>query len=79
MHSGKGKELESKGASKDQLKNCLDVAIAKLGMFEGNADERQRTGNQQVSALISEIRPRGWSILQEIVEFEQARKVLSAK
>jgi enoyl-[acyl-carrier protein] reductase II len=61
----KVKELESKGASTDELKQLLGRGRAKLGMFEGNEEEGELEIGQ-VAALINDIKPAA-EILEEII------------
>jgi enoyl-[acyl-carrier protein] reductase II len=66
------RELENKGASKEELKELLGRGRAKLGMFEGNPDEGELEIGQ-VSALIDEIKPAGDIVKEMVEEFEKAR------
>jgi len=60
------RELEEKGASREELAELLGRGRAKRGMFEGNLEEGELEIGQ-VSGLIHEIKPAG-EILEEIVE-----------
>ncbi len=68
-------EMEHRGASIDEINNHLGRGRAKLGMFEGNADEGELEIGQ-VSALIDELKPAGEIINEMMEEFEAARKKL---
>lgn len=68
-------ELEKRGATIEEIKNHLGRGRAKLGMFEGNAEEGEMEIGQ-VSALIDEIKPAGEIIEEMITEFDAARKDL---
>jgi len=68
-------EMERRGASVEDIKNHLGRGRARLGMFEGNADEGELEIGQ-VSALIDEIKPAGNIINEMIEEYEAARKDL---
>ena len=65
-------EMEKRGANVEEIKNHLGHGRAKLGMFEGNADEGEMEIGQ-VSALIDEIKPAGEIIREMMDEFEVAR------
>jgi enoyl-[acyl-carrier protein] reductase II len=68
-------ELETRGASREELMELLGRGRAKKGMFDGDLDEGELEIGQ-VSGMISEIKPAG-EIVQEIVqEFEAARRQL---
>lgn len=72
----KVKELEDRGASREELSDLLGRGRAKLGMFEGNMDEGELEIGQ-ISGLINEIKPAA-EILKEIIsEFEQLKSQLS--
>jgi enoyl-[acyl-carrier protein] reductase II len=66
------KELENRGASKEELKELLGRGRAKLGMFEGDENEGELEIGQ-VSALIDEIKPAGEIVKEMVEEFEKAR------
>ena len=68
-------EMENRGASIEELKSHLGHGRAKLGMFEGNADDGELEIGQ-VSALINEIKPAAQILEEMIGEFEVARKEL---
>jgi enoyl-[acyl-carrier protein] reductase II len=68
-------EMENRGASLEELKSHLGHGRAKLGMFEGNADEGELEIGQ-VSALINEIKPAALILAEMVEEFEVARKEL---
>jgi enoyl-[acyl-carrier protein] reductase II len=67
--------MEKRGAPVDEIKNHLGRGRAKLGMFEGNADDGELEIGQ-VSALIHEIKPAGEIIEEMMDEYEVARKGL---
>lgn len=72
----KVKELEDRGASREELSDLLGRGRAKLGMFEGDMDEGELEIGQ-ISGLINEIKPAA-EILKEIIsEFEQLKSQLS--
>jgi enoyl-[acyl-carrier protein] reductase II len=60
------REAEERGASKEELKEILGHARAKLGMFEGNLDDGELEIGQ-ASGYINEIIPAG-KIVQEIID-----------
>ncbi len=68
-------EMEQGGATLNEIKNHLGHGRAKLGMFEGNADDGELEIGQ-VSALIDELKPAGEIINETMEEFDCARKVL---
>jgi enoyl-[acyl-carrier protein] reductase II len=69
-------EMENRGASLDELKSHLGHGRAKLGMFEGNADDGELEIGQ-VSALINEITPAAVILEEMMEEFGVARKELA--
>jgi enoyl-[acyl-carrier protein] reductase II len=69
------KELENKGASREELAELLGRGRAKLGMFEGDLNEGELEIGQ-ISGLINEIKPAKEIVNEIIVEFEQARDSL---
>lgn len=69
-------EFERRGASPDELRELLGRGRARLGMFEGDADEGELEIGQ-VSALIDEIKPAAQIISEMMEEFEEARSVLA--
>jgi enoyl-[acyl-carrier protein] reductase II len=69
-------EMENRGASLDELKSHLGHGRAKLGMFEGNADDGELEIGQ-VSALINEIKPAAQILEEMMEEFDVARKELA--
>ena len=69
-------EMENRGASLEELKSHLGHGRAKLGMFEGNADDGELEIGQ-VSALIDDIKPAAQILEEMMEEFEVARKELS--
>lgn len=71
----KVKELEMKGASKEELQELLGRGRAKLGMFEGNEKEGELEIGQ-VSALIDEVMPAADIVREMMEELEVARAVL---
>ena len=68
-------EMEKRGATVEEIKNHLGHGRAKLGMFEGNADDGEMEIGQ-VSALIDAIKPAGEIVEEMMAEFEEARKGL---
>jgi len=72
------KELEGKGASKEELNELLGRGRAKLGMFEGNSDEGELEIGQ-VSALIDEIKPAAEIVKEMMEDFEEARAAVSCE
>jgi enoyl-[acyl-carrier protein] reductase II len=70
------REAEERGASKEELKEILGHARAKLGMFEGNLDDGELEIGQ-ASGYINEIIPAG-KIVQEIIdEFRKVKNDLT--
>jgi enoyl-[acyl-carrier protein] reductase II len=69
-------EMENRGASIEELKSHLGYGRAKLGMFEGNADDGELEIGQ-VSALINEIKPAALILEEMMEEFEVARQELA--
>jgi enoyl-[acyl-carrier protein] reductase II len=65
-------EMEKRGASVEEIKAHLGHGRAKLGMFDGNADEGELEIGQ-VSAMIDAIKPAGEIIREMMDEFEVAR------
>ena len=66
------RQMESEGASAEDLIRLLGTGRSKKGMFEGDLDEGELEIGQ-VSALIKEIKPAG-AIIEEIMkEFETVR------
>ena len=59
------KELENKGANREELMELLGHGRAKQGMFEGNVDEGEMEIGQ-VAGMIHDVRPAG-EIVEEIV------------
>jgi len=71
----KVKELEDKGASKEELAELLGRARAKRGMFEGDMNEGELEIGQ-IAAIIDEIKPAA-QIIQDIMdEFYKAKDIL---
>ncbi len=68
-------QMQKRGASPEELRAHLGRGRAKLGMFEGHADEGELEIGQ-VSALISEIKPAGDIVREMMSEFDIARKAL---
>jgi enoyl-[acyl-carrier protein] reductase II len=68
-------EMEGKGASREDLIALLGRGRAKLGMFEGNADDGELEIGQ-VSALIDEIKPAAEIISEMLDEFKTAKAEL---
>jgi enoyl-[acyl-carrier protein] reductase II len=74
----KVEELESRGASREEILDLLGRGRAKLGMFEGNTEEGELEIGQ-VSAQIDEIQPAG-EIVEEIVrEFNEVKGELAGE
>jgi len=74
----KVEEMEARGASREELMECLGRGRAKLGMFEGNTEEGELEIGQ-VSAQIDRIKPAG-EIVEEIIrEFHQAKRELAGE
>lgn len=69
------KELEEKGASKEELKELLGRGRAKLGMFEGDEIEGELEIGQ-VSALIDEIKPAAEIVKEIMGDFEEGREAI---
>jgi enoyl-[acyl-carrier protein] reductase II len=69
------RELEEKGASREELAELLGRGRSKRGMFEGILDEGELEIGQ-VSGLINEIKPAGEIVGELVQEFEQARQEL---
>lgn len=70
------KEIEDKGASREELTELLGRGRAKLGMFEGEMQEGELEIGQ-IAGLINEVKPAA-NILEEIIaEFEILRSELS--
>jgi len=68
-------ELETRGASREELMELLGRGRAKKGMFEGDLDEGELEIGQ-VSGMIHEIRPAAEIVADLVNEFEQAREQL---
>lgn len=68
-------EMENRGASLEEIKAHLGRGRAKLGMFEGDADEGELEIGQ-VSAIIDSIKPAGVILKEMMEEFEEAMKGL---
>ena len=66
--------MEACGANSEEL---LGRGRARLGMFEGDADEGELEIGQ-VSALIDEIKPAAQIISEMMEEFDSARDELAA-
>ena len=69
-------EMENRGASLDEIREHLGHGRAKLGMFEGNAEEGELEIGQ-VSAIIDSIKPAGLIVKEMMEEFETAWKELA--
>jgi enoyl-[acyl-carrier protein] reductase II len=65
------KELENRGASREELVELLGHGRAKKGMFEGNIDEGELEIGQ-VSGLISELMPAAEIVEEIVLEFNLA-------
>ncbi len=72
----KVKDLESKGASREELSALLGRGRAKLGMFEGDGDDGELEIGQ-VSSLIDEIKPAAEIVKEMMEEFEEARRMVA--
>ena len=70
------KELEDKGASREELMKLLGRGRAKLGMFEGEMQEGELEIGQ-VAGLIHAIKPAAVILSEIITEFEEARQQFS--
>ncbi|MBE0637088.1 MAG: nitronate monooxygenase [Bacteroidales bacterium] len=68
-------QMQNSGASVDEIKTHLGRGRAKLGMFEGNADEGELEIGQ-VSVLINEIKPAGDIIREMMAEFLEVKRGL---
>lgn len=68
-------ELESRGATREDLITLLGRGRAKLGMFEGNADDGELEIGQ-VSALIDGIKPAAEIINEMLDEFNASKAAL---
>ncbi|HZK07102.1 MAG TPA: nitronate monooxygenase family protein [Bacteroidales bacterium] len=68
-------EFERRGASPDELRELLGRGRARLGMFEGDADEGELEIGQ-VSALIDSIKPAAQILSEMMEEFDSARDEL---
>jgi len=75
---GEVETLEKKGASTEEIKELLGHGRAKLGMFEGDADEGELEIGQ-VSALIDSIKPAGRIVAEIMEEFDAAKAELLSK
>ena len=71
------REAEERGASKEELKQILGHARAKLGMFEGNLEEGELEIGQ-ASGYINEIEPAGKIINEIIEEFRKLKSELTS-
>jgi len=69
------KELENRGASREELMELLGRGRAKLGMFEGDLGEGELEIGQ-ISGLISEIKPAAEIVEEIIAEYDETRKEL---
>ncbi|MDT8393084.1 MAG: nitronate monooxygenase [Bacteroidales bacterium] len=69
------KELENKGASREELSELLGRGRAKLGMFEGDLNEGELEIGQ-ISGLINEIKPAAAIINEIVAEYEEIRTAL---
>jgi len=70
-------EMEKRGATAEEIKSHLGRGRAKLGMFEGDANEGELEIGQ-VSALIDDIKSAGEIIEEMMDEYEVARKGLQS-
>lgn len=74
--SDKIREMETRGASAEELVNVLGKGRAMCGMFEGDMDEGELEIGQ-ASALVDELMPAG-AIVEEIMrEFNEAKQELT--
>jgi len=62
------KELENRGATREELMELLGHGRAKMGMFEGNVDEGELEIGQ-VSGLIREVKPAADIVAELVREF----------
>lgn len=69
------KDLEDKGASKEELSEVLGRARAKKGMFEGDLKEGELEIGQ-IAGIIDEIKPVAEIFDDILAEFEQAKEQL---
>lgn len=69
-------EMENRGVSLEELKSHLGHGRAKLGMFEGNADDGELEIGQ-VSALIDDIKPAAQILKEMMEEYEVASEELA--
>ena len=69
-------EMETRGATREELMELLGRGRAKIGMFEGDTDEGELEIGQ-VSGMIHEIKPAAEILREVIEEFEMARKELA--
>jgi enoyl-[acyl-carrier protein] reductase II len=69
-------QLESSGASADELKELLGTGRAKRGMFEGDLENGELEIGQ-VSALINDIKPAARILEEMISEYREALKEAS--
>ncbi|HPR57470.1 MAG TPA: nitronate monooxygenase [Bacteroidales bacterium] len=67
--------LERNGASPRELKDFLGHGRARLGMFEGNANDGELEIGQ-ISAMIDEIKPAGVIMKEMMSEFDEVRAEL---
>jgi len=66
-------EMESRGATPEELQALLGKGRAKLGMFEGDTDEGElETG--QAAAIVDKIQPAAEIVKEIIEEYDKARK-----
>ncbi len=72
------KELEDRGASREELMKLLGRGRAKLGMFEGD-DKEGELEIGQISGLIKKVMPAAKIVEEIITEFEENRVKLSNK
>ena len=68
-------ELETRGASREELMDLLGRGRARKGMFDGDLDEGELEIGQ-VSGLIREIKPAAEIVEEVVQEFEAARRQL---
>lgn len=69
------REMESKGASREELIALLGKGRAKLGMYEGDEDEGELEIGQ-VSALINEVKPAAEIVKEIMNEFNEVREAM---
>ncbi len=69
-------ELYKKGPTLEEIKELLGRARAKKGMFEGDLDEGELEIGQ-IAGLIHEIKPTDQIVKKIIIEFEEAKQIVT--